>query len=153
MDVHFEHLRVTRNNLLGIMDRLDPDRLNEIPEGFSNNIIWHAGHVITTHQGLIYRLSGLEGYLEKDFTDRYRKGTKPGRFIEQDEIKFIKANMLSLVNRIEKDYSSALFTSFREYRTSYNITLRTVEDAIIFNNIHESLHLGYVMALKKSFKA
>ena len=33
--------------------------------------------------------------------------------------------------------------------TSYNVILKTVEDAIVFNNIHEGLHLGYMMALNR----
>ncbi|MFT7612776.1 MAG: hypothetical protein ACI9J3_001742, partial [Parvicellaceae bacterium] len=39
---------------------------------------------------------------------------------------------------------------FTEYTTSYNITLKTVEEAIAFSNMHEALHLGYAMAIKKA---
>ncbi len=37
--------------------------------------------------------------------------------------------------------------------TSAGIRLESVEDAIAFNNFHEGIHLGYVMALKKALAA
>ena len=39
---------------------------------------------------------------------------------------------------------------YTAYSTSFGIDLKIFKDAI-FNNMHESLHFGYVMGTEKSF--
>ncbi|WP_407635809.1 DinB family protein [Solitalea canadensis] len=39
------------------------DQLNKVPAGFNNNLIWNIGHEIVAQQALIYKSSGLEGYI------------------------------------------------------------------------------------------
>ena len=51
---------------------------------------------------------------------------------------------------MEEDYHKGVFKTYNEYTTSYNVTLNNIEKAIMFNNVHEGLHLGYIMALKKA---
>ena len=59
-----------------------------------------------------------------------------------------------MVDKLEKDYTEnkSMFDSYSEYPTSYNYTLRSIEDAINFNNIHEGVHYGYALALRKALK-
>jgi hypothetical protein len=56
---------------------------------------------------------------------------------------------LSTVDLLEEDYKNGIFKQFKTYTTGYNATLSNVEEAIMFNNIHEGLHFGYAMALRK----
>ena len=51
--------------------------------------------------------------------------------------------------KMEDDFNNNVFTNFKTYPTSYNFTLSAVEDAIVFNNAHEAMHLGFMIALKK----
>lgn len=151
MENHFENLRVTRKNILHLVGSFSLENLNEVPPGFSNNIFWNMAHVVVTQQILTYRLSGLDGYLDQALIDRFRKGTRPEQSYQQEELNKIKDNLLSLVDRTEADYHKNAFTSFNTYETSYGITLHSTEEAIVFNNMHEALHLGYIMAMKKYF--
>ena len=57
---NFEITRKTRQNVLRLIDGMGPEQLNKIPEGHSNNIIWHVGHILATQQLLTYGLSGSE---------------------------------------------------------------------------------------------
>ena len=145
----FEILRITRNNILKAIDGLTLEELNTIPPGFKNNIIWNLAHVVVTQQLLCYKLSGLEMYLADDFVDKYKKGSEVNSKVNQDEVAIIKTQLLELPQQLIEDYSNAVFKSFEEYPTSYNFTLDSVEDAIQFNNVHEGLHFGYIMAMKK----
>ena len=43
--------------------------------------------------------------------------------------------------------SAGVFSNFTPYTTSYGYTLTCIEDAIHFNNTHEGMHLGVVIAL------
>lgn len=149
MQKHFEILNATRNNILKILDGLSLEELNTVPNGFKNNIIWNVAHIIVTQQLLCYKLSGLEMYLNNDFVDRYKKGSEVDFEISQEELNVIKQFLLSLPEKLEKDYANGIFKSFAEYPTSYNFTLTCLEDAIMFNNVHEGLHIGYILAMKK----
>ena len=145
----FDLLKVTRNNILRIVEDLSLDDLNHIPEGFNNNLAWNLGHVIATQQLLCYGLSGNPMNLENDFISRYRKGSKPEKDIDQAELDFIKSQLIVLSDKLESDYSNNLFQNFKEYSTSFGATLKSIDDAIIFNNAHEAMHLGYMISLKK----
>ena len=46
MEKQFETIRKTRAFLRSLVDNLTTEQLNEIPEGFSNNIVWNFGHIV-----------------------------------------------------------------------------------------------------------
>lgn len=142
-------LKITRQNLLKISSSLNVDQLNQIPENLNNNLIWNLGHVVVTQQLLCYKLSGLPCLVSDDMIERYRKGSRPGERVGEAEIEQIKSLMFSLIDRTKEDVKADLFKSYKTYTTSYNLTLESIDDALEFNNIHEGMHLGYCIALKK----
>jgi len=150
MKNHFDHLRTIRNNALRAVENLSLETLNKIPPGYNNNLAWNLGHMAITQQRLCYKLSGNTMYVENDIVNKYSKGSKPEGKIDQTELDFIKNLLIVLVDKTEDDFNNNHFTSFKEYPTSFNITLNSIEDAITFNNIHEGMHLGYIIALKKT---
>ena len=150
MKDHFNFLKIVRNNVLKTVEGLSLSAINQIPKGFNNNIAWNMGHLVATQQLLCYALSGEAMYVDNEFVNKYRKGSKPEGDIDQTELDFIKNQMIVLVDKIEDDYSNNLFKNYKEYTTSFDATLRKVEDAIVFNNIHEGVHLGYIFAQKRA---
>ena len=86
-----------------------------------------------------------------ELIEKYRKGTSAPKNVSENEINEIKGLLISSAKLMQQDYDSGLFTEYSEYTTSYNITLSSTEKAIAFNNVHEGLHFGYIMALKKSY--
>lgn len=149
MKKHFEYLKVTRNNVLKLIENLDLEQLNKIPEGFNNNLAWNLGHILATQQLLCYGLSNLPMELDNDFISSYRKGSKPEGDISQTDLDSMKNQMIVLADKIEDDYSNGIFKEYKEYSTSFNATLSSVDDGILFNNMHETMHLGFMIALKK----
>jgi hypothetical protein len=149
MKFEFEILEVGRKNFSGLMRNLSIEQMNHTPEGFNNNIIWNYGHVVVTQQLLHYGLSGLPIKMDKAIVDKYRKGAKPTDFIDMEEFKMLKNASIELLQQTFKDYENGVFESFKVYPTSFGITLNNIDDAIHFNNVHENIHLGSIMALKK----
>ena len=149
MDRHFELLKITRENCLRLAEGLTNEQLNKIPENFNNNIAWNLGHIVATQQLLCYALSGNETRVSADFINKYRKGSKPEGNISDEEIQFIKEQMFSLISQTKEDLAKGTFKTFKTYPTSFGVTLGSIEDAIQFNNMHESMHLGSIIALKK----
>ena len=150
MDFVWNILKTTRLNILNAVSELSVEQLNIIPSGFKNNIIWNIAHITATQQLLCYVLTEQKLLLNHDQIDENRKGTMPEKFYSEEEIIFWKNQLLDLANKLEKDYKAGLFSTFKEYPTSYNVVLTSIEEAIIFNNSHDALHFGYIMALKKS---
>lgn len=144
-----DYLRITRHNILNLVNGLSITQLNTIPEGFKNNIIWNFGHLVVTQQLLCYKLPGTPMKISEAWVEKYRKGTQADNAVSEDEIQELKATFLEIVEELQKDYEAGIFKNYTTYPTSYNIELSSIEDAIKFNNIHEGLHFGYMMAMRK----
>lgn len=142
-------LQITRQNTLSAIAGLNLDQINKIPAGFTGNIAWHLGHMVATNQGLLYRLSGQAVNLDPDFIERYKKGSVPSAPIDQTEFDFIKTALVQQIIQLKMDVDAGIFKTYTEYTTSYGNTIQNFEQALFFVNVHESLHLGYVMALKR----
>ena len=64
-----------------------------------------------------------------------------------DEIQELRALLISTQKQLQADYERGVFANFTPYTTSYGYALTCIEDAIHFNNTHEGMHLGVVIAL------
>lgn len=149
MDYNFYILEQTRSNILNAIKDYSIEELNTIPEGFNNNLIWNFGHVIVTQQLLCYGLSGLPMHLEDELINKYRKGSKPTDFVDEAEFELLKDKTFQLIEQTKKDYAAGIFKTYKSYTTSFNVTLNSVEEGIAFNNVHEGLHFGSILALRK----
>jgi len=145
----FDTLLASRELTLKFIKGFTPAQLNHIPDGFNNNIIWNLGHLVVTQQLLWYSLAGEKMHLSSEMVEKYKKGSQPSTIVTDDEIQKIKDLLTSLPEKSIADYKNKLFQSYQEYTTSFNVTLRSIDDGIKFNNFHEGLHVGTIMALRK----
>ncbi len=141
-------LLAARKNVLGIFKAHSLEQANEIPAGFNNNLVWNAGHVVATMELLVYGLGGQKTPSDREFIDRYRKGTRPEGPASQEEYDLIAAKLLNGVAQLAEDLNEKDFSNYKEYTTSFGVTLASVEDALAFNNMHEAMHLGTMLALR-----
>lgn len=149
MTNEFETLLASRKLTLDFVKDFSTDQLNHIPTGFKNNLIWNLGHLVVTQQLLWYALSEKDMLIDPEMVEKYRKGSQPNGRINTTEIKKIKELLISLPEKSILDYNNGLFQSYQTYPTSFNVTLKSIEDGIKFNNFHEGLHVGTIMALRK----
>jgi len=151
MKTELELFRATRTNTIGLLKGLTLEQINKIPDGFSGNIAWHLGHMVSTHKGLVYQLNSAPGGLEKEFVVKYKKGSVPESPIDQAEFEFITTELLNQVDELEADLEkNDFFGANIPYSTSYNFDLNSFEEGLKFSNLHQALHLGYIMAMKRS---
>ena len=141
----------TRKNYLAILESSSPAELNAIPIGFNNNVFWNIAHIVATMDILFYSLNGLTPKLDSSFIENYRKGTKPKEMVDKAMVDTLKLDLISQLERIEKDVNEGIFPQYlpKAYKTSYNLELKTLDDIIRFNQVHEALHMGIVMSLRK----
>ena len=129
------------------------DDLNNIPEGFNNNIIWNIGHILVTTQILTYKLSGLPMHVSETMVNTYSKGRKPEVPVSQDEVTHINHLLSTTMKQLEADYLNGVFKNYRPYTVSTTgNTLTNIDEALQFALFHESIHLGYLLALIRAVK-
>lgn len=145
----FEITLNTRYILLDVLKKLPLKTLNHIPEGFSNNIIWNIGHVLVVQQMLTYKLSGLPMLISEDLVSLFKKGSKPERDFTLEEVVEIQNQLTSTILKTQLDYEAGIFVQFHEFTSQTGFTMKTIEEALEFNNFHEGLHLGILMQLRK----
>ncbi|RIA08362.1 DinB family protein [Flavobacteriaceae bacterium MAR_2010_72] len=150
MDWNFDITLKNRAILKTFIETYSLEQLNKVPNGYKNNIIWNIAHTIVTQQILVYKLSGLPAIVSEDLIEMFRKGTKTERDLTQAEVDEIKGLLFSTIEKTKEDYENRVFQTYHEYTVTTKSTLTTVEEAIAFNNFHEGIHLGYILALKKS---
>jgi hypothetical protein len=97
----------------------------------------------------MYKLSGLSTVVSEEFILKYRKGTKPESDVSQQEVDEVKGFLSTTLENVQNDFASGLFVDYNEYITSMGFILSNIQDAIDFNNYHEGLHTGVIMALRK----
>ena len=145
----FEVNLTSRKMLNAYFENYTLEQLNKIPEGFSNNLIWHIGHIVVTQQLLIYKLSGLPMMVSDAMVEKYRKGTKPEQDATQEEADEIKELLFDSLHKLEADYNNGIFVNYQEYPTSTGFILKSALGAIQFNNFHEGVHIGFMMSIRK----
>jgi len=138
-----------RKILITFLDKYFDRQLNKIPKGFKNNLIWNIAHLLVTQQLLTYALAGLDCLVSKEMIKKFEKGSFPQISINRDEINTIKAQLITVIEKTEKDYNNGLFSNFNPYTTSLGNTLDTIEDAIQFATFHEGIHLGIILSIQK----
>ncbi len=142
--------RVNRNTIGDILENHTLEQLNKVPEGFLNNLIWNIAHIVVTQQILVYKLSGLTMMIDGEMVNQYMKGSKVERLVTLEEVEEIKKLLITTIDQTEMDIDANTFKMFNEYETSTGFVLSSVSDAIQFNNYHEGIHYGYILALKKA---
>ena len=150
MDWAFDITNKNRAIFKTFLETFTLEELNKVPKGFNNNIIWNIAHTIVTQQLLVYNLSGLPMLLTNEMVEKYRKGTKPEQDVTLAEVDLIKGLLFSTIEKTKEDYNNNVFETYNEYTVTTKSTLTNVDEAIDFNNFHEGIHLGYILALKRA---
>ncbi|KIO76346.1 hypothetical protein TH53_15445 [Pedobacter lusitanus] len=149
MNQIIDNVKQVRTSFIESLSELTAAQLNEIPDGFNNNIIWNLAHLVAAQQGICYLRAGQETFVDKDFYLRYTGGTKPEGIVSAEEIAQIKTLLISTLDQFKTDYHQQLFDNYKGWTTRYGVDLNGIEDAVKFLPLHEGLHLGYIMAQKR----
>ena len=150
MNWSFDITLKTRAILYKFLEQFSLEQLNTVPKGYRNSIYWNIMHVVVTQQLLVYGLSGLPMLIDSQLVEAFRKGTKTEEDASQKDVDNLKGLLISTVEQTQKDYAAGIFTNYTTYTVSTKSTLTNVEEALEFNNFHEGIHLGYILAMKNT---
>jgi hypothetical protein len=139
----------SRKSLSHFLDTTSLEKLNKIPEGFNNNIIWNIAHIIVVQQMLSYKLSGFPMLVSDEMVAKYTRGTKPLNDFIQSEIDEIQTLLFETINKTEVDFNDGIFKNYQEFSSLSGFRMRNIEDALAFNYYHEAIHTGMIMSIMK----
>ncbi|WP_374951226.1 DinB family protein [Mucilaginibacter sp.] len=149
IDKQIDIIRQPRLKIIEIIKHFSLEQLNQIPDGFSNNIIWNLGHMIAAQQGICYKRTGLETWVNDTFFQAYKPDTKPNGLVDADGLQEIVTLLSSSLDQLKLDYKKGIFDNYPTWTTRYGVEIAGIDDAINFLPFHEGLHIGYVMAIRK----
>src|SRR5829696_8231162 len=136
MEKQFEIIRKTRGFLVSIIDELTLEKINRVPEGFSNNIAWNLGHVIAAQQGVCYKRIGIQMRIEEELFQQYKPESKPEGAIGEEELLKLKELLFSTIDQLEEDYRQNKLANYIPWKTRYGVAINSIEDAINFLTFH-----------------
>ena len=150
MNYSIKYLRRIRENFIELMNDLTIEQLNEVPEGFNNNIIWNFGHIVTTTPAIVYIRSGVDKNIQIPHVAKYTRGSKPETFISKEELEELKQLSTSYLDKIAQDYEAGVFKTITPFATlTFKYEMDTIEEVFTCLTAHESLHWGVANGLKK----
>ena len=146
-----EMITAYRKTTLKVLSGLSMGALNTIPPGFNNNLVWNFAHVVVSQQTLCYLNAGLKPVVDDALIEKFRKGTKPGKFVDKAEFDSLKKISEDALIQFDRDLENNLFKDIKPFTlSSYGIEIKSTEDVLKALLHHEGLHLGYCMALKRA---
>jgi hypothetical protein len=144
-----ENIRKTRSHVINIIQNLSLEKMNKIPHGFNNNIIWNVGHLVAAQQAICYTKAGLPPAIPEEVFAEFNPGSRPERFIESDEEDEIKKILFSSLDLLENDYHNNVFQKFSPWTNRMGITMNNINEAIQYLQFHEGLHTGVITSIRK----
>lgn len=151
----FANLTILRNKNISLLENISQDVSHVIPEKFSNNLFWQAGHILTTQFSLLYRRSNLPiPMIDSTYLNYFSKGSSPSDFDSkipsfltlQKELK----DSLEVVRKDLHIHASAKYDN--TVVVSFGMTLNSFHDAILALPYHESYHMNAINLLAKQLK-
>lgn len=138
-----------RRFLLTLTNDLTEDQIRIVPAGAVNNILWNLEHVIADECNMVYTPSGLPSPLPKTFHAMFDPGTAPAEWEFTPNIEDIKNTVRSMEANLTSDYRAGKFANFEAYSIAESYRLETVDEAIAYCSLHEAMHIGINITLRR----
>ncbi|MFB2120959.1 DinB family protein [Parapedobacter sp. 2B3] len=154
MESVFKFIIDSRKAFAELVDGLSADELNQVPDGFNNNIIWNFGHIVVSTPLLCYVRTGIWPDAAKiKYVEAYKKGTKPTYEVNASELADLKGLAISTIHTLEEDYKNGLFKQMEPFSTiTFGAVINTIEELLATTVGHDNTHYGYAIAQRRIIK-
>ena len=130
----FGQMNFWRGHVIDLLKETPEDDLLIIPEGFSNNLLWNAGHILIVYDQHLMQL-------EEKYYHLFSSGTSPNDWPSNHlDIQAILEKLEQQADLIAKKFAGRLQEKQNE---------QTIEELLNFMINHECYHYGVMRSLKK----
>lgn len=128
---------------------LSESQLTEVPDGASNSVLWNIGHIVHSNSSMVYGPCGLDSPIPSNYEELFKGGTSPGTWSTPPSTEEVLGHFKTMNKDIVAKYTAGELGNFATLELMPGMTLDNIEDALGFCCVHEGVHIGAVIALKK----
>ncbi|WP_300598548.1 DinB family protein [Niabella sp.] len=130
-----------RQKAIALIKETPLDKLNQIPAGFNNNIIWNFGHLVVSGYSLVFKATSVDPGFLIPLQDIYRKGTKPSAPATHQEIDELIRLSDTFTLAVKEALDANRFQEITEYTTgTFGLPVTSIEEMLITVVAHDTLH-------------
>jgi hypothetical protein len=134
------------SHLAGLTD----EQLTAVPEGAANSILWNVGHIVNSNYGMLHGPSGVESPAPKEWGPLFKGGSSPADWgNDAPSPSEIMDAFNAQADIIIADLKADKFANFQPMELSPELKLNNVDEALGFIIIHEGVHHGNIIVLRK----
>jgi uncharacterized damage-inducible protein DinB len=148
----FQQLDFYRHLTIAELESIDEEKVNIVPEGFNNSILWNAGHVYVATEYIIIRQTGEEMIIPEGYGDMFNGGTKPADWTSKPpKVAEIKKLLTEQTDRIKAAVEGKLNAELiYPFEIPNRVKFTTIAEVLNFALYHEGQHTGFMKGLKKA---
>lgn len=157
LDTLIEQTLGTREMIAKLLKSIPTEQADTIPPTWKNNARWHAGHLLITPALLTHGLLGEDLGVPAEYRGWFAKDTSPANWEDPAALPAyadLVDEIVPLSGRLMESIRARADQPFiKPYTTSVGIVLKTPAEACNFSLMHDGLHLGMLMALRRALQA
>lgn len=140
--------KYSRTSTLILLSKIDENKWDVQPQGYSNTVKWNAGHVYVTAEDYLADADAAYSIVNPEWFDLFLDGTRPSEWTgyvpsKEEIIDALKEQEIRLVNH----FKNKLDDQASVVRDINGTPLDTVDASLQFVTWHEGIHLGVTKSL------
>lgn len=140
-----DHFRMFRGSLYSLLESTPETIADEVPQGFNNNIRWHAGHILTAGDAFFSLKS-----VPKEYQTLFGPGSKPADWSgEVPSLEKLISQLREQESMIEEKIVPKFHEALPKSIQLRDLELKTFAEVAAFHNVHEAMHISSIQAFKR----
>jgi hypothetical protein len=139
----------TRGFTLQAVDGIGRDKLMKVPKGFSNNLLWHLGHIVVVQAALLYKRAHRQLPVPDSYFGDFFHGTSPADWNGQPDTEQLFELLRTIGNTVTEDFRAGVFRDYPPFTLGNGVAINDADEVLTYHIMHEGIHLGMMLSIKK----
>jgi uncharacterized damage-inducible protein DinB len=142
---------IARNRSLHALKDVAEEKAAQKPEGFNNNILWHAGHILLVTEQFLFGVPSGSLQISDTYKELFANGTKPDDWKSvPPSLQEIIAQLQEQKTRIKENIETRLEEELASpFKLGSGLQMNTVGELMNMAIYHEAIHTGHINAMKR----
>ncbi|GIN73044.1 formate dehydrogenase [Bacillus sp. J14TS2] len=139
-----------RSSTIRTLEKITENKWGQQPEGFSNTILWNAGHIFVVTETLLGKSDASYVIQNPKWSEFFASGTRPVDWFEPAASpNTVLDSLRDQKSRIREDFFGKTSQPAAEPFSIGSHLMDTPSSLIQFATWHEGTHLGIIQSLDK----